>query len=53
MISDVFLTHASFIRELASGLEPEAQETLRELLKKLGKGLASDSTPASEAAGAS
>ena len=53
VISDVFLTHASFIRELASGLEPEEQETLRELLKKLGKGLASDSTPASEAAGAS
>ena len=43
IISDVFPEHASFIRELSSQLGPEEQETLRRLLKKLGKGIGSDS----------
>lgn len=43
IISDVFPEHASFIRELSSELEPEEQETLRRLLKRLGKGIGSDS----------
>ncbi len=41
IISDAFPQHASFIGELTAELDPEEQETLRVLLKKLGKGLAS------------
>lgn len=39
LIADVFPGHAAFIRELVSVLEPDEQETLRTLLKKLGKGV--------------
>lgn len=45
VVSEAFPQHASFIRELASELEPEEQEKLRELLKKLGRGLAGTSAP--------
>jgi len=44
LITEVFPGHASFIRELASVLEPDEQELLRELLKKLGKGIPLRST---------
>ena len=36
LISGVFPGHTEFIEELANHLEPEEQETLRALLKKLG-----------------
>lgn len=39
LIADVFPGHASYICELASVLEPEEQDLLRDLLKKLGKGI--------------
>jgi len=39
LIADVFPGHASYIGELASVLEPEEQDLLRDLLKKLGKGI--------------
>lgn len=40
LIIDVFPGHASFVEELVGVLEPHEQETLRTLLKKLGKGVA-------------
>jgi MarR family 2-MHQ and catechol resistance regulon transcriptional repressor len=53
-ISEVFPQHASFIGEVVSAqLEPEEQETLRNLLKKLGKGLGSEVEPELEADAAS
>jgi MarR family transcriptional regulator, 2-MHQ and catechol-resistance regulon repressor len=39
LIAEVFPGHASFVHELVSVLDPEEQETLRTLLKKLGKGI--------------
>ncbi|MFQ5538012.1 MAG: MarR family winged helix-turn-helix transcriptional regulator [Gemmatimonadota bacterium] len=39
LIRDVFPGHAEYIADLASVLEPEEQETLRTLLKKLGLGV--------------
>jgi MarR family transcriptional regulator, 2-MHQ and catechol-resistance regulon repressor len=39
LITDVFPGHASFIGELASVLDPQEQDLLRDLLKKLGKGI--------------
>lgn len=39
-IESVFPGHVQFIRNLVNGLESQDQETLRELLKKLGKGIA-------------
>ena len=40
LIREVFPGHATFIHELTDGLDPKEQETLRELLKKWGRGLA-------------
>ena len=40
LIRDVFPGHASFIHELTDVLDVSEQETLRELLKQWGKGLA-------------
>lgn len=37
LISGVFPGHAAYIEELAGHLEPEEQEDLRRLLKKLGR----------------
>lgn len=45
LISEVFPGHATFVHELASVLEPEEQETLRTLLKKLGKGIPQSRCP--------
>ena len=39
-IASVFPGHASFIQELVSPLDPEERRQLRELLKRLGKGIA-------------
>lgn len=39
-IEAVFPGHVEFIRDLVSSLNPDEQEALRELLKKLGKGIA-------------
>jgi MarR family 2-MHQ and catechol resistance regulon transcriptional repressor len=41
VIRDVFPGHAEFIRELVSTLPAQQQGELRELLKRLGKGIAS------------
>lgn len=40
LVSEVFPDHADFVKGQMSALEEEEQETLRELLKKLGKSLA-------------
>lgn len=40
LIGDCFPHHATFIHGLASHLEPDEQEELRRLLKKLGKSIA-------------
>lgn len=40
LVDDVFPGHARFVEELASHLEPDEQEELRRLLKKLGMGVA-------------
>jgi len=45
VISEVFPSHADFVRELVSVLDPGEQEALRALLKKLGKGLDRASRP--------
>ncbi len=42
LIGEVFESHARFIRGLAERLEPDEQQELRRLLKKLGKGVADD-----------
>jgi len=42
-IEGVFPGHVDFVRGLVESLEPEEKETLRDLLKKLGKGVASSS----------
>ncbi len=39
LIDRVFPHHACFIRELVDHLDPEEQRELRELLKRLGKGI--------------
>lgn len=39
LVERVFPGHAAFITELAGILDPAEQETLRSLLKKLGKGV--------------
>lgn len=39
LVHEVFPGHAAYIQELVEVLEPEEQETLRTLLKKLGKGI--------------
>lgn len=39
-IDGVFPGHVDFVRGLVNGLNSEDQDTLRELLKKLGKGIA-------------
>ncbi len=36
----VFPLHVAFVRSLVGGLNPEDQDMLRDLLKKLGKGIA-------------
>lgn len=40
LVMDVFPGHAAFIHELVEVLDVDEQETLRRLLKKLGKGVA-------------
>jgi len=47
-IEGVFPGHVKFVRGLVEGLEPEDQDTLRELLKKLGKGIGGESNPEEE-----
>lgn len=44
LIADVFPDHAVFVRELADRLQPDEQERLRTLLKKLGKRIQRDRT---------
>ncbi len=39
LIEQVFPAHAAFINDLMTGLEPEERDTLRTLLKKLGKSI--------------
>ncbi len=41
-IEGVFPGHVEFVRGLVEGLDPEDQDTLRNLLKKLGKGISGD-----------
>ncbi len=41
-IEGVFPGHVNFVRGLVQGLEPSDRDTLRNLLKKLGKGIAGD-----------
>jgi len=41
-IEGVFSGHVEFVHGLVKGLEPEDQDTLRNLLKKLGKGIGVD-----------
>lgn len=43
-IEGVFPRHASFVEGLVEGLDPGEKETLRALLKKLGKGVAQASS---------
>lgn len=43
-IKGVFPGHVEFVRGLVEELDPEEQKTLRTLLKKLGKSIASDSS---------
>lgn len=40
LIGEAFPGHTEFVEELVSELEPAEQETLRALLKKVGKGVA-------------
>jgi MarR family 2-MHQ and catechol resistance regulon transcriptional repressor len=40
LVAELFPRHAAAIAELASELEPDEQEALRDLLKRLGKGIA-------------
>ena len=42
LVESRFPEHATFIQELVSHLEPDEQAELRRLLKKLGKGMASE-----------
>ena len=42
LIRGCFPGHASFVESLASHLEPDEQEELRDLLKKLGKSIAAE-----------
>ncbi len=46
-IAGVFPGHVKFVRGLVDPLSPEEQQTLRTLLKKLGKGIAGRSDDAS------
>lgn len=39
LVADVFPDHTEFVRDRMSALDAEEQDTLRELLKKLGKAL--------------
>ena len=39
LVSEVFPSHAKFVRDAVAHLAPEEQDGLRALLKKLGKGL--------------
>ena len=39
-IAEIFPGHADYVHELAGQLDPEEQELLRNLLRKLGKGIA-------------
>jgi len=41
-IEGVFPGHVGFVRDLVNGLDSEDQDTLRNLLKKLGKGISAD-----------
>jgi MarR family 2-MHQ and catechol resistance regulon transcriptional repressor len=47
LIERIFPDHARFIGQVVDHLEPEEQRDLRELLKRLGKGLAARSAAAS------
>ena len=40
-IESVFPGHVEFVRGLVNGISPEDQDALRDLLKRLGKGIAS------------
>lgn len=40
LVDDVFPDHAAFIEDLASPLDPDEQEELRHLLRKLGRAVA-------------
>jgi MarR family transcriptional regulator, 2-MHQ and catechol-resistance regulon repressor len=50
LIDRVFPDHACFIRGLVDHLEPEEQRELRDLLKRLGKGIQARTAPARAAA---
>lgn len=39
LVTEVFPGHATYITELLETLDPEEQDTARELLKRLGKGI--------------
>jgi MarR family 2-MHQ and catechol resistance regulon transcriptional repressor len=45
LIREVFPGHASFVRDAVAHLSVDEQESLRELLKKLGKGLSTAGEP--------
>jgi len=49
-ITDVFPGHVGVIRGLAEHLDPDEQEELRRLLKKLGRGVAGSGGPATPSA---
>ena len=40
LVTEVFPGHASFIHDLMAALDPDEQEQARDLLKRLGKGIA-------------
>ncbi|MBT8337770.1 MAG: MarR family transcriptional regulator [Gemmatimonadetes bacterium] len=40
LVAAVFPGHASFVRDLMASLDPDEQEQARDLLKRLGKGIA-------------
>jgi len=50
LITDVFPGHVGLIRGLAEHLDPEEQQELRRLLKKLGRGVAGSGGPATPSA---
>lgn len=45
LIADVFPGHAEYVEHLCRHLSPGEQESLRELLKTLGKGIAANDLP--------
>lgn len=45
LIEGVFPGHARFVREVAAPLDADEKERLRELLKKLGKGIVAEADP--------